>query len=82
MNPAEESLSHYFRGMARHDKALIQAVADFGDWQSLAARLLAEQQARQREELLRSLPLDDLQAIAEGRLDLPTAARAAITPRA
>ena len=75
--PTTDTMTDYLRGMARRNPAAVQHVADYAGWQALAQRILAERQ----EAFLRSLPDEDLHAIAGGALDLAAAAQAALSPR-
>lgn len=74
MNAKTADLIPFFKGMARRDAAVVLDAAAFDGWQSLAAKLLQQK----REDILRSLPDEDLLAVASGEIDIAQAARAAL----
>lgn len=75
--PSTDTMTDYLRGMARRNCPAVEWIAAQTGWQQLAQRILAERQ----EAFLRSLPPDDLQAIATGAINLNAAAQAALSHR-
>jgi hypothetical protein len=56
----------YLQGYGRNNRAGLSAIAAYGDWPALAARETEQRMAR----LLESLPLDEVQAIAQLEINL------------
>lgn len=72
--PSTDTMTDYLRGMARHNRPAVEWIAAQTGWQQLAQRILAQRP----QDFLRSLPPDDLQAIATGAIDLNAAAQVAL----
>ncbi|MDO5289356.1 MAG: hypothetical protein Q4F13_06940 [Pseudomonadota bacterium] len=73
--PTTATMTDFLRGMARRNRCGVEQIAAHSGWQQLAQHILTQRQ----EDFLRSLPEQDLQAIATGAIDLNAAAQAALS---
>ncbi|MBO9352872.1 hypothetical protein GG851_02615 [Bordetella petrii] len=65
-----QGLHAYLEGFGRHNEKELAAIAAFEAWGPLAARVYEKRMA----SVLEALSLEEVQAIARGRIDLGTLA--------
>ncbi|WP_447577079.1 hypothetical protein [Achromobacter kerstersii] len=62
----QSGLTAYLQGYGRNNRAGLSAIASYGAWPVLAARETEQRLAR----FLESLPLDEVRAIAQSKINL------------
>jgi hypothetical protein len=62
----QSGLIAYLQGYGRNNRAGLSAIAAYGAWQVLAAQEIEQRMAR----FLESLPLEEVRAIAQSKINL------------
>lgn len=65
-NELKNGLTAYLQGYGRNNRAGLSAIAAYGIWPMLAAQEIEQRMAR----FLESLPLEEVRAIAQSKINL------------